>query len=440
MMQAKEYNFDGIVGPTHNYAGLSHGNLASAKNKLSVSNPRAAALEGLAKMRTLHEMGMPQAVLPPHERPHVSTLRRLGFSGSDAEVIGRAYQHDPVLLAACSSASAMWAANAATVSPSADCADGRVHFTPANLGGLLHRSIETATTATVLRAIFTDPACFAHHEPLPAAPSLGDEGAANHSRLCLEHGDAGVELFVYGRRGLDAADNGPRRYPARQTREASAAIARLHGLRLDRTVYLQQNPDAIDAGAFHNDVVAVGYRDIFFYHELAYAEPIEETLERAFGQMPRLIRVPQAAVPLADAIASYLFNSQLVETTTGKTVLVAPLECREIESVRQYLESAETAIDQVHFVDVRQSMRNGGGPACLRLRIVLTDEERAKVKANVFVDFALLDRLESWVGKHYREELAAKDLADPQLLLEGRAALEELTRILGIGAVYEFQR
>jgi len=440
-VQAKEFNFDGIVGPTHNYAGLSHGNLASRKNKLSVSNPRAAALEGLAKMLTLHSMGVPQAVLPPHERPHVPTLRRLGFTGSDAQIVERAYQHDPVLLAACSSASAMWTANTATVSPSADCADGRVHFTPANLGGLLHRSIETATTAKILQAIFSDPSAFAHHDALPVTPALGDEGAANHSRLSASHGEAGVEIFVYGRKGLDTANAGPARFPARQTREASESIARLHGLRPERTVFLQQNPAAIDAGAFHNDVVAVGYRDILFFHELAYAEPIEGILD-LFGRERRLIRVPASAVPLEDAISSYLFNSQLVESEAGDVTLIAPMECSEIPSVRDYLRSGSAwpAIKEIRFVDVRQSMRNGGGPACLRLRVVLTDAERAKVKANVFFDLPLLQRLEAWVQKHYREELAAKDLADPQLLVEGRAALDELTGILGVGAVYEFQR
>jgi succinylarginine dihydrolase len=440
-LEAREYNFDGIVGPTHNYAGLSHGNLASTKNKLSVSNPRAAALEGLAKMRMLHSVGVPQAVLPPHERPHVPTLRRLGFSGSDAQVIERAHQHDPVLLAACSSASAMWTANAATVSPSADCADGRVHFTPANLGGLLHRSIETATTARILQAIFSDSSAFAHHEALPVTPALGDEGAANHSRVCLRHGEPGVELFVYGRRGLNAAENGPRKFPARQTREASEAVARLHGLRTERTVYLRQNPAAIDAGAFHNDVLAVGYKDIFFHHELAYAEPIEEPLEQAFGHALQLIRVPASSVPLEDAISSYLFNSQLLETREGVSLIV-PMECREVPSVRDYLRSASAwpAIKHINNVDVRQSMRNGGGPACLRLRVVLTHVEKEKVAANVFFDFPLHKRLQDWVQKHYRDELKAEDLADPKLLVEGREALNELTGILGIGAVYEFQR
>ena len=139
---AVEANFDGLVGPTHNYAGLSWGNVASKSNVNAVSNPKEAALQGLAKMKKLADRGYVQAVLPPHERPHIPTLRALGFAGSDRQVLEQAAQADPAILAAVSSASAMWTANAATVSPSADTADHRVHFTPANLSAKFHRSID----------------------------------------------------------------------------------------------------------------------------------------------------------------------------------------------------------------------------------------------------------------------------------------------------------
>ncbi len=176
-------NFDGIPGPTHNYAGLARGNLAAERNARTVANPRAAALQGLAKARALAARGVMQAVLPPHERPDTHALRALGFSGTDADVVSRAATDAPQLLAACSSAAAMWTANAATVSPSADTLDHRVHFTPANLVSHFHRSLEAPTTTRVLRAIFADPAHFVVHDPLPAAPQTGDEGAANHIRF-----------------------------------------------------------------------------------------------------------------------------------------------------------------------------------------------------------------------------------------------------------------
>ena len=156
------------------------------------------------------------------------------------------------MLAAASSAAAMWVANAATVSPSTDTADGRVHFTPANLVTLLHRSIETETTTRVLRAIFSDPGRFVVHDPLPASVPSADEGAANHTCFAGPAGDGpGVEFFVHGRSAVGAGSPGPKRHPARQTLEASEAIARRHGLDTARTVHARQHPDAIDAGVFH---------------------------------------------------------------------------------------------------------------------------------------------------------------------------------------------
>src|SRR5438874_9593839 len=255
-MAAIEINFDGLPGPTHNYSGLAEGNLASERHKSLASNPRQAALQGLAKMKALADRGFAQAVLPPHERPDMAALRAVGFAGDDSAVLRSAAKAAPQLLAACSSAAAMWVANAATVSPSADTADGRVHFTPANLVSHFHRSLEAPTTTRILRAIFADERRFVVHDALPAAAQFGDEGAANHMRFA-EPGTPGVELFVYGRAAFDPDVPAPRRFPARQTREASEAVARRHGLAPQRTVLARQNPEAIDAGAFHNDVVAV---------------------------------------------------------------------------------------------------------------------------------------------------------------------------------------
>jgi succinylarginine dihydrolase len=445
-----ELNLDGIVGPTHSYAGLSYGNLASQRSRLEPSSPRRAALEGLAKMKRLAELGVPQAVLPPHERPDVEALRRLGFAGRDeAAILDRAGREDPALLAACCSASGMWAANAATVSPSADAADGRVHFTPANLVTQFHRSLEPRTTSAVLRAIFADERHFAHHDPLPSASPFADEGAANHTRLAAGYARRGVEVFVYGRSALRNDEPGPKRYPARQTREACAAIARLHGLRDEQVVLLRENPDAIDAGAFHNDVVAVGNLDVLFFHEQAFAdgaaaaEDVRRAYERACGGPLTMIPVSAGDVSLADAVESYLFNSQLVRTGDGRTVLIAPSECANHPRVRPYLDALVSGggpIAGVEYVDVRQSMRNGGGPACLRLRVALSRAELAGVHGGVMLDGALHERLTAWVERHYRDRLEPNDLRDPKLLAESRAALDALTTLLGLGPVYRFQR
>lgn len=442
-MSTREVNFDGLVGPTHNYSGLSVGNLASQRNIRSISNPRAAAMQGLHKMNALYELGVAQAMLPPHERPAVNVLRRLGFSGRDEYVLQSAQRHDPELLSACSSASSMWAANAATVCPSADSGDGRVHFTVANLRTNFHRAIEASTTKSVLAAIFADSERFVHHEPLPASELFGDEGAANHTRLCAQHGALGLQLFAYGTRALDR-HRATAEFPARQTFEASRAVARLHRLDESRVVYAQQSPAAIDAGVFHSDVIAVGNENVFFFHEKAFlaTDELRKELESRADFELISIEVEDEEIPLDEAVATYVFNSQLVSLPTGKMALVVPEECRENARVWGYLQTLlerEPIIEQVKALDVRQSMRNGGGPACLRLRVVLTDEELESVNQAVLFDDRLFRRLSSWVDRHYRDRLQEQDLADPLLLEESRAALDELTQILRLGSIYPFQ-
>jgi succinylarginine dihydrolase len=435
-MRAYEVNFDGLVGPTHNYAGLSYGNVASMTHKRSVSNPRAAALQGLEKMKFLAGLGVKQAVLPPQDRPDVAALRALGFGGSDADVLARAGREDPVLLASVCSSSSMWAANAATVSPSADTADGRVHFTAANLVNLFHRALETAQTAAVLKQIFRDEKHFAHHSPLPATVHLSDEGAANHMRLCGSHGERGLEVFVFGRASTDASLDRPKQFPARQTREASMAIARLHALDAARTLFVQQNSAAIDAGAFHNDVVAVANENVLFYHEVAFADRAAAVvdLRRTFGDDLKFIEVRESAVPLGDAVRSYLFNSQLVTRDDGTMALIAPVESRENPRTAAYLSEFPFP---VHFVDVRQSMQNGGGPACLRLRVALNEQELAAAHQGVFWSETLHGTLVRLIEKHYRDELRAEDLSDPKLLHESRDAVDAIRTALGLRGIGE---
>ncbi|MBF8743332.1 N-succinylarginine dihydrolase [Pseudomonas guariconensis] len=447
-MKSYEVNFDGLVGPTHNYGGLSYGNVASQSNSQQQSNPREAARQGLAKMKALADMGFKQGVLAPQERPDVAALRRLGFTGSDAEVIRRAAKDAMPLLVASCSASSMWVANAATVSPSADTADGRVHFTAANLNCKYHRSIEHPTTSRVLGAMFADERHFAHHEALPAVAQFGDEGAANHTRFCRTYGEPGVEFFVYGRSAFDSRYPAPQKYPARQTLEASQAVARLHGLADDGVVYAQQNPAVIDQGVFHNDVISVGNGEVLFYHEDAFLETdavlgqLQAKLASKGGNF-QAIRVPRAAVTVEDAVRSYLFNSQLLSREDGSMLLVVPEECRNNERVWSYLgqlTSQGGPVKEVKVFDLKQSMQNGGGPACLRLRVALKDNELAAVNQGVIMTAPLYDTLVQWVDKHYRDRLGEADLADPQLLDECRTALDELTRILKLGSVYPFQR
>lgn len=443
---SQEVNFDGLIGPSHNYGGLSHGNVASKNNALRISQPKEAALQGLQKMDYLRGLGLTQGVLLPQQRPHLPTLRRLGFSGSDKSIIEKASNQAPELLAQCYSASCMWTANACTVSPSADSADGKVHFTAANLSSMFHRSIEHETTTRLLQEIFQNSDYFTHHTALPAGSHFGDEGAANHNRFASDYDQSGIQLFVYGRYAFRENQLTTTRFPTRQTFEASRAIAQLHELDSSKVVYAQQNPKIIDAGAFHNDVVSVSNLNTFFMHEEAFvdAQQLMAELNAKSDRDLEFIVVPTSMVSLEAAVKSYLFNSQLIKVpgASGMT-LILPEESREnaeVYAYLQWLETQDTSIQDIRFVDVRQSMQNGGGPACLRLRVALTDDELAAVNDRFILDDKLLAELNRWVEKHYRDQIKPEDLSDPNLAIETFAALDDLTRIFGLGSFYEFQR
>ena len=405
----REINFDGIIGPSHNYAGLSLGNLASAGHAGEVSYPRAAALQGLAKMRHNLALGLAQGFLLPLPRPNPVFLHAIAADGSE----------DPRLRAAAWSASAMWTANAATVSPAPDTADGRCHLSAANLVTMPHRSQEWPDTARQLRLAFADPAQFAVHDAVP--PCFGDEGAANHMRMCAQHGTAGLEIFVYGKPGGA--------FPARQHEQASRIVARKHGLDPARTLFAEQNPAAIAAGAFHNDVVAVANERVLFAHEQAFADP-ETTYAAIRAVLPEaeIVVVPAAAVSLAEAITSYLFNAQLLSLPGGEMALVIPTEAWEHPRVRAWLDqmlASNGPIRRVLPVDVRQSMANGGGPACLRLRVVA---DPAAVDPRFMLDAAKAGRIERVIAMHWPEAIAPQDLGSGDLaeqVISARIALLE---------------
>lgn len=445
-----EVNFDGLVGPTHNYSGLSYGNLASMQHGQLASNPKKAALEGLTKMHTLMTLGIKQAILPPQERPFLPILHSVGFTGSESEMLEKAWKADPKILLACSSAACMWTANAATVSPSADSNDERVHFTPANLISKFHRSFEAATTGFILFRIFNHSAYFAHHHPLPYHSDFADEGAANHIRFCRSIDQPGIQLFVYGR-PLSAPDQmQPKKFPARQTDEASKALARLHRLSPSRLVFAQQHPDAIDAGVFHNDVISTGNQNVFLYHERAFINTAD-VIQQLQNQMETQCHIPlitlevkERDVTLEETVNTYLFNSQIVTLPDQTMVLIAPQECQSSSSVHAFLqnllENKDQPIRQVIYQNIRESMQNGGGPACLRLRVALKKKEYDAMHPHVQLTEELYQKLVKWVEKHYRDQLFPKDLVDPQLLQEGRQALDELSRLLQLGSIYTFQR
>ena len=411
-----EINFDGIVGPSHNYAGLSPGNLAATSHAGQVSHPRAAALQGLAKMRHNLELGLAQGILLPHPRPNSAFPGALG-SGAESE------RH---LAAAAWSASAMWTANAATVSPAPDTADGRCHLTPANLVTMPHRSQEWPDTARQLAIAFADTAHFALHDPVP--PCFGDEGAANHMRMGDDHAAPGIEIFVHGRSGGA--------FPARQHEQAGRAVARLHRLDAARALFIEQNPAAIAAGAFHNDVVAVANEQVLLVHELAFAEP-EASYDAIRARLPsaEIIVVPASEVSLADAIASYLFNAQLVTLPGGEMALIVPLEALECAATARWLSAMPASngpIRQVLPVDLRQSMANGGGPACLRLRVVA---DPAHVDPRFLLDNAKIVAIEQLVAQHWPEAISPDQIGSESLATHVISARLALLDLLGLSAL-----
>jgi len=435
-----EVQFDGLVGPTHNYAGLSSGNVASTTHGGQQSRPKQAALQGLTKMRFVHALGIEQAFLPPLARPDIAALRAAGGHGTDAELITSAGRDNPALLAQVSSASSMWTANAATIAPSCDTADATVHVTPANLISKVHRALEPPQTATLLRTALP----FAtHHDPLPADAHFSDEGAANHTRL--HTGQGTVHLFVFGTDPDNPNAPAPLRYQARQSALASATIAHHHQLADDTVVLAQQHPDVIDAGVFHNDVISVGSGNVLLLHAAAFLntdqllEDLSDRLGSAFT--PLLVTAEQLSVE--DAVRTYLFNSQLLELPDGGFTLLCPIEVEKNAKARAVVDgwcSGDTPIADVHYLNLRESMHNGGGPACLRLRVPLSEEECEGIHPGLRITPERLDDLADWIERWYPDTLAPADLADPGLLETSRTALADLTDRCGLGDLYPFQQ
>ena len=443
-----EINFDGLIGPTHNYSGLSDGNIASKENFLSVSSPKEAALQGLKKAKILINAGLNQGLFLPHERPFIPGLKKLGFSGDNETILKSAYEYSKVLLSNFSSASSMWAANAATISPSPDTKDGKVHITPANLNTMFHRSLESDFTYTQCKLIFSD-TCFVVHKPALSISGYGDEGAANHLRISKTHEDKGFEIFVFGESGFKeeaSAEYQKTSFIKRQALEVSKSVAFSHKLDRNNVFYLQQHPRAIDKGSFHNDIVSLSNENIFIAHEKAFVnrDVLNHVLKHLELEVENFnyIEIPDKEIPLDDIISSYLLNSQLFTNGEGEMQLILPAEVQNYENCMQWLDKLKQTSDVklFDFVNIKQSMMNGGGPACLRLKVILSEDEIKKVNKNFILNNKRLELIEDLIEREYRDVLYPDDLKDPSLLEESRRVLDELTQIFETGSIYEFQK
>jgi succinylarginine dihydrolase len=435
-----EINFDGLIGPTHNYAGLSQGNLASQKHLNKTSNPKAAALQGLDKMRLIMDQGIPQGFFLPHERPHLKTLRALGFSGTDEDIINRATKQNPLLLKNVYSASSMWAANAATFSPSIDSYDQNIHITPANLNTMFHRSIEHEFTKTQLELMFGGVAIV--HDPIENISGYGDEGAANHLRVSEQHLKSGFQIFVYGSSAFEVHQG----MITRQAEEISKAVSIMHQLDPDRVLFLKQNEQAINAGSFHNDIVSLANEEVFIFHQEAFADRVE--LERILHHLKdhvkgfHPIEILSEDISLDDLVSSYLLNSQLITVKNNEMMMLLPEEVQNHSNCMRWLEEIKSSspIKHIEFVDIRQSMMNGGGPACLRFKITVNNDEFNQINEKFLLTPKKLMDLRALVTKHYRDKLNPADLLDNNLVQESYRFLDELTQLLDLGNIYDFQK
>jgi len=447
-----EVSFEGIAGPSHSFGGLALGDFASMASAGRKSHPRAAAKQCIYKIRLLLQNGVPVVILPPHERPALWFLRSLGYQGTDQEVLQSVVRSAAWLVPIIYSSSGMWCANSATVVPSADSTDGRCHVIVANLAANFHRSLEPPFVFEILQKILPASAGFAVQPNIPGDVNLWDEGAANHVRLSQD--GAGLHLFVHGRNaGQNVAklirDPGRDHVLPRQTNEASLAVARLAKLPLERLVLGQQNQAAIDQGVFHNDVSCMSIGTTLIVHDQAFHEwaGLRQELDRrvtGLGLGPlQVIEVAGHEMSLAEAVRTYFFNSQLVAAPDDRLLMLCPACCRESGQ-------AKTALDKMHstlgsrltteFVDLSESLANGGGPACLRLRVAMTHEQLRAIPRAFVAHQALLDRLEAAVERFYREDLVLEDLKDPEFARECFSALDEMARLLGYDAIYSFQR
>lgn len=427
----QELQLQGLVGPTHNYAGLGRGNVASKANAGNIANPRAAALQSLELMRWLLAQEVPVAVLPPQARPRLDVLEKLGFTGSVAEKLQAASAASPQLLRAIWSSSFMWAANAATVTASADATDGQLHLTPANLISSLHRMLEARETEHFLSRIFP----FATvHPPLNVTSRLTDEGAANHMRLSDDGAEA-LQLFVYGSSPPDSPY--PAHFMPRQTLAASEEVAQQHTLASKRCLFVQQHPAAIDAGVFHHDVIGLSHHSLLVMHERALFQQSEAifALQRRAPWLHVRI-VSEAELPLSEAVSSYFFNAQLVSLANGQTAILFPQECAENQHTQRLADelSALPMVGHIGFWNLRESMKNGGGPACLRLRVPLTEDELAHVHGGARLDTRLLLQLERFIAARYRDRVTPADLLDAAFAEEAQQVQQDVLTLLGLNA------
>jgi len=186
------------------------------------------------------------------------------------------------------------------------------------------------------------------------------------------------------------------------------------------------------ACVFHNDVISTAHEHLWFMHEVAFENvdaslgEIEAAYLRQTGRNLRIIVVGSDELPLPVAVQTYLFNSQIITLPKAdprepsRFHWIAPQQCEKTLETNQLLQrwqkDRELSLEKVHYVSLQESMANGGGPACLRLRISLNREQLAALPPRIFLDAEQYHRVHDWIVKWYPEQLALSDLADATLV------------------------
>ncbi len=433
----EELQLDGIIGPTHHFGGLGVGNVASLQSRWRPSHPRSAALEGCSKMDRVAALGVPQFFLPPLARPDWSFLARVGFAGGRSEVLKRCGAEYPQLLSAAYSSSFMWTANAATTAPASDTTDGKARAVIANLCSSLHRGMEADGRHAQLAAILYGRAGIEVESGLPSVNPLRDEGAANHMRLCgpSRHSQkAGLHVFVHEPVVISEQTVAPK-YASRQGSLASRVVASRLRLPESHCVFLEQTQAAIDFGVFHNDVIATSHRNVLIYHRDAFVDSdraVEEICSRfrhLIGEELIALEVSRRALPLEEAVRTYLFNSQIVTRSDEAMQMVCPEQCRDSDATQQlihgWIGDPSIPIAGVDYVPLSESMANGGGPACLRLRWTDSDGRLASAMQRYRWSEENSERVRAWITKGYAECLTFDDFTRIEFAEHATNAIEQ---------------
>ena len=404
---------DTIIGPTYHYGGLALGNTHSLDHKHVVANPKKAALQGLSKMKLLRDHGISQYVLPAYVRDYKGLVQGYYNNQGDFEDnLKRLYDENLDIFSSFFSASSAWLANAWTMTPSIDSSDGRYHVSPASLNACFHRQLDVKQTIAILTNRLCSKTYITCHHPSP----FFDEGAANMIRLSA--GGKGLYLFVSG-------SSDTKRFKSRHDKRSWQRLVSQHQLDPDYVIYLTQHPDAIDAGVFHNDVISFGVDDLLVVHENAfvdqpnYCDTILERYFSCFGTDLTLIQIPDSILPLKDAVNSYFFNSQLVRKDDNRYLLLVPSRCKGLPVMDYFVSIVAKKWEsqlEIMVCDVEESIKNGGGPACLRNSMDVYDDPKLIFDDRYLFTLEKYDDFVRLVNQYYPSSLELNDFLSVSFL------------------------